>query len=90
MTISVTDTSYTAIDLEEFEAYYIQVAAMTDVGLGPFSYFVKIQTFEDGKCCMVQWINRKINCYMLCMYDVIFIFIFTFYSSLFATSKCAS
>jgi len=49
MTISVTNTSYTAINLEEFEVYHIQVAAMTAIGLGPFSDVIRSQTFEDGK-----------------------------------------
>jgi len=59
MTIIVTNTSYIAIDLEEFEEYDIQVAAMTAVGLGPFNNPVRNQTFEDGKCCMVQLITLK-------------------------------
>jgi len=54
MSIIVTNTSYTAINLEEFEVHRIRVAAMTAVGLGPFSNPVRNQTFEDGKCCMVQ------------------------------------
>ena len=48
MSINVTNTSYTAIDLEEFKVYDIQVAAMTPVGLGPFSDVIRSQTFEDG------------------------------------------
>ena len=49
MSISVTNTSYTAIGLEKFVVYDIQVAAMTAVGLGPFSDAIRSQTFEDGK-----------------------------------------
>ena len=41
-------TSYTAIMLEEFEVYNIELAAGTFVGLGPFSDPVSNQTFEDG------------------------------------------
>jgi len=48
MTINVTNTSYTVIDLEKFEVYDIQVAAMTAVGLGPFSDVIRSQTSEDG------------------------------------------
>ena len=48
MSIIITNTSYTVIDLEEFEVYDIQVAAMTAVGLGPFSDIIRSQTFEDG------------------------------------------
>ena len=47
-TTDVTRTSFTALNLEEFEAYGIQVAAMTAIGLGPFSDTVRNQTLEDG------------------------------------------
>jgi len=47
-TIDISNTSFTAVDLEEFEAYDIQVAAMTIIGLGPFSDIIRRQTLEDG------------------------------------------
>ena len=42
-------TSYVAINLQEFEVYSFEIAAMTVIGLGPFSDAVTNQTFEDGK-----------------------------------------
>ena len=65
ITINVTNTSYTVIDLEEFEAYDIQVAAMTAVGLGPFSDVIRNQTFEGSKCCMVDMDQLIVFTYQL-------------------------
>ena len=48
MVVSVTNTSYVAIMLQEFEVYSIEIAAQTAIGLGPFSDRVSDQTFEDG------------------------------------------
>ena len=48
MVVSVTNTSYVAIMLREFEVYSIEIAAQTAIGLGPFSDPVSDQTFEDG------------------------------------------
>ena len=48
ISIDVPDIFFTAVDLEEFEVYDIQVAAMTAIGLGPFSGIIRSQTFEDG------------------------------------------
>ena len=48
MVVSVTNTSYVAIMLQEFEVYSIEIAAQTAIGLGPFSDPVSDQTFEDG------------------------------------------
>ena len=48
--VNVANTSHIALDLQEFEAYDIEVAAMTAVGLGPFSVAVRRQTLEDSKC----------------------------------------
>ena len=48
--VNVTNmTSYVAINLQEFEVYSFEIAAMTVIGLGPFSDVVTNQTFEDGK-----------------------------------------
>ena len=47
--VNVTNTtSYVAINLQEFEVYNFEIAAMTVIGLGPFSDAVSNQTFEDG------------------------------------------
>ena len=47
--VNVTNTtSYVAINLQEFEVYSFKIAAMTVIGLGPFSDSVSNQTFEDG------------------------------------------
>ena len=52
--VNVTNTtSYVAINLQEFEVYSFEIAAMTVVGLGPFSDAVSNQTFEDGQCVCV-------------------------------------
>ena len=42
-------TSYVATNLQEFEVYSFEIAAMTVIGLGPFSDAITNQTFEDGK-----------------------------------------
>ena len=48
--VNVTNmTSNVAINLQEFEVYSFEIAAMTVIGLGPFSDVVTNQTFEDGK-----------------------------------------
>ena len=50
LVVNVTNmTSYVAINLQEFEVYSFEIAAMTVIGLGPFSDVVTNQTFEDGK-----------------------------------------
>ena len=41
-------TFYDAVNLQEFEVYSFEIAAMTAIGLGPFSDVVTSQTFEDG------------------------------------------
>ena len=47
--VNVTNTtSYVAINLQVFEVYSFEVAAITVIGLGPFSDVVSTQTFEDG------------------------------------------
>ena len=48
--VNVTNmTFYVAINLQAFEVYSFEIAAMTVIGLGPFSDVVTNQTFEDGK-----------------------------------------
>ena len=50
LVVNVTNiTSYVVINLQEFEVYSFEIAAMTVIGLGPFSDVVTNQTFEDGK-----------------------------------------
>jgi len=51
--VNVIGTSHMALNLQEFEAYDIEVAAMTAVGLGPFSDAVRNQTLEDSKCIIL-------------------------------------
>ena len=52
--VNVTNTtSYVAINLQEFEVYNFEIAAMTVIGLGPFSDAVSNQTFEDGKYTLI-------------------------------------
>ena len=46
-------TSYVAINLQEFEVYSFKIAAMTAIGLGPFSDAVTNQTLQGGKCSNV-------------------------------------
>ena len=47
-------TTYVAINLQEFEVYSFETAAMTVIGLGPFSDVVTDQTFEDSKYMYVH------------------------------------
>ena len=42
-------TTYVAINLQEFEVYSFEIAAITTIGLGTFSVAITDQTFEDGK-----------------------------------------
>ena len=47
--VNVTNTiSYIASDLQKFGVYSFKVAAMTVIGLGPFSDFISNQTHQDG------------------------------------------
>ena len=49
ITINTTNTSYTIDTLEEYIRYSCQVAAATDVGIGPFSTPIEITTLQDGE-----------------------------------------
>ena len=50
-TTDITIASFTANELEQFEAYNIKVAARTAIGLGPFIDEIRIrnQTLAQGK-----------------------------------------
>ena len=71
-TIVVTNTSFTAVDLEEFEAYNISVAAMTAIGLGPFSDVMRSQTLAHSKylVCTCVFIIL-ILCTCVCTYKYV-------------------
>ena len=45
----INSTSFVVNNLQEFQEYSIEIAAMTAVGLGPFSNPVSDQTLEDGE-----------------------------------------
>ena len=68
--VNVTNmTSFVAINLQEFEVYSFEIAAMTVIGLGPFSDVVTNQTFEDGKymylCSYVHtYIHTHVHIYI--------------------------
>lgn len=47
-------------NLSPFTIYSCTLAAMTAVGLGPFSYFFTVQTHEDGKITVTQIESGKI------------------------------
>ena len=47
-------TTYVAINLQEFEVYSFEIAAITLIGLGPFSDVVTNQTLEDGKYTFIH------------------------------------
>lgn len=49
ITINTTNTSYITDTLEEYIRYSCQVAAATDVGIGPFSAPIEITTLQDGE-----------------------------------------
>ena len=46
--IAERESSFTA--LQEYEEYSFRVAAVTNVGMGPFSVPSSVFTFEDGEC----------------------------------------
>ena len=48
-TTDINATSFIANGLEEFEAYNIQVAARTAIGLGPFSDVIRNQIIVQSK-----------------------------------------
>ena len=48
ITINTNNTSYVVMGLQINTLYNFKVAAMTIIGLGPFSDPVSNQTFEDG------------------------------------------
>ena len=52
--VNITNKTYVAIGLEEFEVYSFEIAASTVVDFGPFSDAVSNQTFEDGWCVLFQ------------------------------------
>lgn len=49
ITINTTNTSYSISTLEEYISYSCQVAAATDIGVGPYSTPVQINTLQDGE-----------------------------------------
>ena len=49
VSVMINDTSFIANNLQEFEEYFIEVAAMTSVGLGPFSDPVRDITNEGSE-----------------------------------------
>ena len=49
LSINTTNISHTITTLEEYVRYSCQVAAATDIGLGPFSSPVEITTLQDGE-----------------------------------------
>jgi len=46
---TINSTSFVVNNLQEFQQYSIEVAAMTAVGIGPFSNPISDQTLEDGE-----------------------------------------
>ena len=65
-------TSYVAINLQEFEVYSFEIAAMTVIGLGPFSDAITNQTLEDGKyvCACTYYVATYTHLFIL-KYDLI-------------------
>ena len=49
ITINTTNTSYAIGDLEEYIRYSCQIAAATDIGVGPFTVPIEITTLQDGR-----------------------------------------
>ena len=45
----INSTSFVVNSLQEFQEYSVEVAAMTAVGLGPFSNPIGDRTLEDGE-----------------------------------------
>ena len=58
--ISTPSTSHTFTSLHPYYTYSCTIAAMTVVGLGPFSAAIYITTFEDGKDMFISQINVRI------------------------------
>ena len=51
-----TSTNITIGSLTPFTTYICIIAARTNIGIGPFSTVVTVQTLEDGMCyCTFQW-----------------------------------
>ena len=70
-------TSYVAISLQEFEVYGFEIAAMTVIGLGPFSDVIANQTFEDGKytvyitsMCTSPIVQVSSYAYFVCFHSI--------------------
>ena len=49
ITINTTNTSYSISTLEEYIRYSCQVAAATDIGIGPYTVPIMITTLQDGE-----------------------------------------
>ena len=48
VTTSTTETSVTVTGIEEYNTYGCKIAAVNNVGVGTFSYFVNFTTLEAG------------------------------------------
>lgn len=57
LTINTTNSSYTITTLEEYVRYSCQVAAATDVGVGPYTSPVEIITLPDGE--LTSWSQNQ-------------------------------
>ena len=65
--VNVSSLSYTATDLEEYNNYSFIIAAVTEVGIGPYSFPVNFTTEEDGKLCLFVIKQKYMN---LCYFSV--------------------
>ena len=52
VSIVINGTSFVASNLQEYEMYSFEVAAMTVIGVGPFSDIISDRTLQDGQFCL--------------------------------------
>ena len=57
ITINTTNMSYSIDNLEEYIRYSCQIAAATDIGVGPFTVPIEITTWQDGNKLLVYTID---------------------------------
>ena len=57
ITINTTNMSYSIDSLEEYIRYSCQIAAATDIGVGPFTIPIEITTWQDGNKLLLYTID---------------------------------
>ena len=60
ISVNITNTSYAIDSLEEYVRYSCQVAAATEVGVGPYSSPIVITTQQDGELAKLRLMSNQI------------------------------